>query len=264
MAKHEPYPSEVTDVEWQIIRRLLPERERLGRPPKYHPREMINAIFYITRSGCPWRMMPREYPHWRLVYYYFAKWHRLGVWAKLNDALRDRIRTARLKKAPTAAILDSQSVRMAGQRGECGYDAGKKIMGRKRHLVVDAPGLILAVVVHPADIQDRDGARLLVEKLRWFGWLQVVWADGGYAGKLVAWFNELALGRAARLEIVNRKSRKFEILPKRWIVERTFAWLSRYRRLARDYEVKTDHSEAFTMVAACAIMTRRLAKYRSI
>lgn len=167
----------------------------------------------------------------------------------------------RKKKAPSAAIIDSQSAKMAGQPGERGYDAGKKVDGRKRHLLVDALGLILALVVHRADIQDRDGAKLLLEKARWFGWLRVVWADGGYAGKLIDWFAALRIGRNARLEIVQKSAEKgFEVLPHRWIVERTFAWLSRYRRLARDYEVKTDHSEAFIYIAACALMTRRLGK----
>ena len=166
----------------------------------------------------------------------------------------------RKKKAPTAAIIDSQSVKMAGQPGERGYDAGKKVDGRKRHLLVDSLGLILRVVVHRADIQDRDGAKLLLERARWFGWLQVIWADGGYAGKLLDWVAAARLGRRARLEIVKKSDAPgFTVLPRRWVVERTHAWLSRYRRLARDYEVKTDHSEAFTYIASCSLLARRLA-----
>jgi putative transposase len=141
------------------------------------------------------------------------------------------------KKAPTAAIIDSQSVKMAGQRGERGFDAGKKIMGRKRHLLVDTMGLLLCVCVHSAGIQDRDGAKLLLEKARKFGWLRKIWADGGYAGALLEWLKNLHLGRMAQIEIVKRISDGFKILPRRWVVERTFAWLNRYRRLSKDYEV---------------------------
>lgn len=136
-------------------------------------------------------------------------------------------------------------------------------MGRKRHLVVDTLGFILAVVVHPASLQDRDGAKLVLQKLRWFGWLKLIWADGGYAGALRDWFAGLKIGRAARIEIVKKPSGGFQVLPRRWGVERTFAWLSRYRRLARDYEVHTETSEAFTLVAACALMTRRLGKSKA-
>lgn len=135
------------------------------------------------------------------------------------------------------------------------------MLGRKRHLLVDTLGLILGVVVHSAGIQDRDGAKPLLEKAFWFGWLRVIWADGGYAGALQSWFQQLRVGRAARIEIVSKFAGKgFQLLPKRWVVERTFAWLSRYRRLARDYEVKTEHSEAFIYIAASRMMTRRLAK----
>ncbi len=151
---------------------------------------------------------------------------------------------------------------MAGQPGERGFDAGKKVLGRKRHLLVDTLGLILAVIVHSAGWQDRDGAKPLLQKARRFGWLQIIWADGGYAGQLERWFRELRVGRAARLEIVRKLTPGFKLLPHRWVVERTFAWLSRYRRLARDYEVKTAHSEAFIYIAASRIMLRRLAKKR--
>lgn len=165
----------------------------------------------------------------------------------------------RKKKAPTAASIDSQSVKISSQPGERGYDAGKKIMGRKRHILVDTLGMILAVVVHSAGIQDRDGAKPLLEKALWFGWLRKVWADGGYAGQLQEWFKTLRVGRAAEIEIINKPREGFQILPKRWVVERTFAWLGRYRRLAKDYEVKTTHSEAFIYIAASRLMLRRLA-----
>jgi putative transposase len=151
---------------------------------------------------------------------------------------------------------------MAGQPGERGFDAGKKVLGRKRHLLVDTLGLILGLVVHSAGLQDRDGAKPLLEKALWFGWLRIIWADGGYAGRLQEWFRDLRVGRGARLEIVRKLTPGFKLLPHRWVVERTFAWLSRYRRLARDYEVKTAHSEAFIYIAASRLMLRRLAKKR--
>jgi putative transposase len=166
----------------------------------------------------------------------------------------------RKKKAPTAAIIDSQSVKMAGQPGERGFDAGKKIMGRKRHLLVDTMGLLLCVCVHSAGLQDRDGAKLLLERAWKFGWLRKIWADGGYAGALLEWVKNLRLGRMAQIEIVKRVNDGFKILPRRWVVERTFAWLNRYRRLSKDYEVRTDHSEAFIYIAASHLMARRLAK----
>lgn len=166
----------------------------------------------------------------------------------------------RKKKAPTAATIDSQSVKMASQPGERGFDAGKKIMGRKRHLLVDTLGLILAVCVHSAGIQDRDGAKLLLEKASWFGWLRTIWADGGYAGSLLEWFKTRRIGKPAHIEIVKKPPGGFKLLPHRWVVERTFAWLGNYRRLSKDYEVKTEHSEAFIYIAASRLMLRRLAK----
>ena len=169
------------------------------------------------------------------------------------------------KKAPTAAIIDSQSVKMVSQPGERGFDAGKKIMGRKRHILVDTLGLILGVVVHPADIQDRDGAKLLEPFLLFFGWLKVIFVDGGYAGQLAHWVGSLPRKRSLRLEVVKRPSdaKGFHLLPKRWVVERTFAWLGNFRRLSKDYEVKTSHSEAIIYLASTALLTRRLAKSAS-
>jgi len=166
----------------------------------------------------------------------------------------------RKKKAPTAASIDSQSVKMACQPGERGFDAGKKIMGRKRHLLVDTLGLVLMVCVHSAGLQDRDGAKLLLQRAFCFGWLRKIWADGGYAGALQSWFRELGLGRHAEIEIVKKPAGGFKVLPRRWVVERTFAWLGRYRRLSKDYEVKTAHSEAFIYIAASHLMLRRLGK----
>ena len=169
----------------------------------------------------------------------------------------------RKKKAPTAAILDSQSVKVSNHGGMRGYDAGKKIMGRKRHILVDTLGLILAVVVHLADIQDRDGARLVLEKLQGaFGWLRLIWVDGGYAGAALSqWLKALLPKRGMRLEVVKRNElHRFKVLPKRWIVERTFGWLSNYRRFAKDYEYRPENSEALILIAASKLMLARLAK----
>jgi len=186
-------------------------------------------------------------------------------WALAEDArptARCGAAPERKKKAPTAAILDSQSVKVSNHGGVRGYDAGKKIMGRKRHILVDTLGLILAVVVHPANIQDRDGARLVLKKLAHaFGWLRLIWVDGGYAGEpLGRWLKALLPRRGLRLEVVKRHAlHTFKILPKRWIVERTFGWLSKYRRFAKDYEYHPANSEALILIAASHLMVRRLA-----
>ena len=184
----------------------------------------------------------------------------LGVFATCPG--RKGPRRARKKKAPTAAIIDSQSVKMASQPGERGFDAGKKVMGRKRHLLVDTLGLILGVVVHPASVQDRDGAKLLQPFLLLYGWLKTVFVDGGYAGQLAQWMAQLPRHRHLQMQVVKRpqEAKGFILLPKRWVVERTFAWLGNFRRLAKDYEVKTSHSEAVIYACSAHLLARRLAK----
>jgi len=171
----------------------------------------------------------------------------------------------RKKKAPTAAIIDSQSVKMASQPGERGFDAGKKVMGRKRHLLVDTLGLILGVVVHPANVQDRDGAKLLRPWLLFYGWLQTIFVDGGYAGQLAQWMAALPRHRRLRMEVIKRptQAQGFHLLPKRWVVERTFAWLGNFRRLSKDYEVKPAHEEAIIYLASTSLLSRRLAKSKA-
>ena len=168
--------------------------------------------------GC--RPVPHDLPPWRLVYHYFSKRQKPGLWQKFNDALRDTVRAKHGKNTPTAGILDSQTVNMADRPGERSYDAGKKVVGRKRHLLVDTLGPVLVAVVHGAGIQDRDGARMVLEKALAFGWLRVFFADGGYAGQLVAWVRHLFRGQGTRLEIVSRNKPCFRVLPKRWIIER--------------------------------------------
>jgi len=264
MPVKEPYPSSFTDREWALLAPLLPASSKLGRPPRYPRRRVLEGILYIVRGGCGWRMLPHDLPPWRLCYYYFMTWRKEGLWQKIHDRLRDAVRLASGKKrAPTAAILDSQSVKVSNHGGVRGYDAGKKIMGRKRHLLVDTLGLILAVVVHPANLQDRDGARLVLAKLaRAFGWVRLIWVDGGYAGDALAqWLKELLPRRGLRLEVVKRTElHTFKVLPKRWIVERTFGWLSNYRRFAKDYEYHPANSEALILIAASKLMLARLAR----
>ena len=259
------YPSDLTDAEWEILRPLLPKAKKRGRPPTDR-RQVLNALRYLLRSGCSWRMLPKEFGPWSTIYDVYRRWVQSGVWEKLHDTLRSKVRQAAGKTPqPTAAILDSQTVKVGDQGGPSGYDAGKKTKGRKRHILVDTLGLLLAVYVGPADEQDREGARSLLSRvIGWFGRLQKIWADGGYAGELVAWVKALRPCGGLHLDIVRRdpQAAGFAVLPKRWIVERTLGWFVKQRRLVRDYEVNTTHSEAMLYVAMSVLMLRRLARQR--
>ena len=208
--------------------RSIPGPAKRGRPPRYEKRAILNAISYVVRSGCSRRMLPGEMPPWRILYYFFMRWRQDGVWIDLHAALRDALRARRgKKKSPGAAILDAQSVRTANHRGRRGYDAGKKVPGRKRHLVVDTPGFILGVLVTPANVSDPAGAAMLLpEVVARFGWLRLFWADSTYAGlgilkTLRAWFP----WRGLRMEIVRAREgvKGFAVQRKRWLIERTFA-----------------------------------------
>jgi transposase len=260
------YPSSsLTDAQWAIIEPLLPAPGNTagqgGRPEKHPRRLVLDAIFYLVRGGIAWRQLPVGFPPPTTVYDRFRAWAKAGVWQAIHDALRDLVRVYEGRDPlPTAAVIDSQSVRGADTvpRAGRGYDAGKRVNGRKRHLAVDTGGLLLAVIVTMAGLQDRDAAHRLLARLRErFTTISLVWADTGYAGRLLVWARNVA---HLTVQIVKRTEPGFLVLPRRWVVERTFAWISKHRRCVRDYETKPDHHEAMIYIAMIMTMSRRLAR----
>lgn len=260
------YPCALTDAMWQVVSAHLPVRDTTkgGRPLKHRHRLIIDTILYVLVSGCAWRLVPHDLAPWHAAYRWFRLWSALGVWDDIHDALRDQVRQAEGRDpAPTAAVLDSQSAKSACGGEQIGYDAGKKVRGRKRHLLVDTCGLLLVCMVHSASVQDRAGARLVLYSIdQQYPTIGLIWVDGGYANSvdasLLDWA-EQELG--IKLEVVKRNDdiKGFQLLPRRWVVERTFGWLTRCRRLCRDYERITAHAEDFIKIAMIRLMAARLA-----
>jgi len=256
------YPSDLTDSQWKIIQEMIPSAKSGGRPRSLEMRQVINGILYIVVGGIQWRMLPKEYPKWQSVYTYFRCWRDDGTWQRIHDTLRAKLRHRDGRhKQPTAGSLDSQTVKTGvTPNGIRGFDGGKLTTGRKRHILVDTCGLLLAVVVTAASLQDRDGARLLLGRLAGFcKKLRLIWVDGGYRGPLLDW---VAQRFRFRLQptLPPRGHKGFTLLARRWVVERTFAWLGLHRRLAKDYERLPESSEAFIYIVMTRIMLRRLAR----
>jgi putative transposase len=254
-----PYPTDLRDEAWEWIAPLLAQNTGPGRPRTVDIREIANAIFYLDKRGCQWEMLPHDFPDYRHVNYYYLEWTRNGVWDQVLDRLRELARVIAGKQSePSAAVMDSQSVKTTGHSEARGYDAGKQVKGRKRHIVVDTLGLLLLVMVTSASIQDRDGGVELCDEVQQqFVRIKKIWADSSYRGELVEY---VQLWCRFVLEIVKRpaEQRGFQVQPKRSLVERTLSWLNPFRRLSKDYENTTESSESMIKIAHIHVLLRRV------
>jgi putative transposase len=284
------YPTDLSDAEWAYLEPHLPAPNDRGRPRVHSYRQILNAVFYLLKTGCQWRMLPREFPPFKTVFHYFRQWKLDGRWERINLILRERLRVKLGRNPePSAGMVDAQSAKTSGAGGEQrGYDGGKKVRGRKRHILVDTEGLVLKAKVHSANVPDQDGIKLLLESARdQIPRLSHLWLDAGYQGRGEEWVQqELGLsvqivhrspkpepgkmlrmwaktwfeeGRNIDLDKLFSRRRVFEVLPRRWVVERTFAWVCHNRRMSKDYERLCATSEAFIYAAMTRLMVRRLA-----